>query len=525
MEAAIRRAVANVFTFGDTDVFPFPDENRLLQPNEDDVVRVCLEMHGDLETALSTYPPTFYDSFVPNGYTGFRWATQIDTYWNIYFLALVISLSDEIEKQRIPRSLNKVHSYRFKSGSDAELWDRTFGWRSFYDKNRSLSEDAKYVVTCDVSEFYRRIYHHRVENALKQLTKSDIPSRIMRILFVFSRQTSYGLPIGGPAARLLSELVLNQIDHLLNNAGYNFCRFADDYVIFCEDRTSAYDALLFISEKLQINQGLALQRSKTRILTSSEYRNSQPLILDDGEEESELVAREKQKLFNINLYYDPYSTTAATDYDNLKLDISHLDILYLLNHEIRKSRIHQPTITRIVKALSHARQDIADEAIMTIASNLESFYPCLSTVMIMFNQLFDQLSQRTRDSLVEIIGKHIEDGDYILKTESFKGYAIRLLSRSNTPAVDAMLSSAFDNDGPIVRREVICALDRRQNWMMISDLKHKFSNMSAGERRAMIVASYVLGDEGRHWRGAVSRTFDPFEKLVFKWSGGNTKPK
>ena len=57
----------------------------------------------------------------------------------------------------------------------------------------------------------------------------------------------------------LSELVLNQIDHLLLGAGYKFCRFADDYVIAADSLSSAYKAIVFLSEKLQLNQGLALQ--------------------------------------------------------------------------------------------------------------------------------------------------------------------------------------------------------------------------------------------------------------------------
>lgn len=72
----------------------------------------------------------------------------------------------------------------------------------------------------------------------------------MRLLGIFSGGASYGLPIGGPAARLLSELLLNQIDHLLLTK-YKFCRFADDYVIAVPDQRSAYAALVFLSEKLQ----------------------------------------------------------------------------------------------------------------------------------------------------------------------------------------------------------------------------------------------------------------------------------
>jgi hypothetical protein len=516
MKAAISRAIANVVNYGDTDIFPYPEDNLAIKSDSASVEKICQDLHKDLDKSLSNYPPDFYESFIPNGYTGFRWATQIDAFWNIYLLSLVIKLGDKIESARIPASSNIVHSYRFQAGASPDLWDRKYGWKSFYDKSSAISDTNKFVVVCDISEFYRRIYHHRLENALKQIDNSDIPSRIMKILGVFSRTTSYGLPVGGPSARLLSELVLNQIDHLLQSSGYEFCRFADDYVIGARDKSHAYDALLFISEKLQINQGLALQRAKTRILSGAEYRASRPFIFDE-DDESDLAIREKHKLFKINVFYDPYSPTAPDDYETLKHELSHLDIIYLLNHEIKKSRIHIPTINRIVHSLLHTRQAITDEAIMTIITNIESFYPCINTVLITINGIFDSISESAKSAVVDALGLLLRSDSYILKTEASRSYAIRIISKSIDSTIEPLLSSLFDDGGPIVRREVIYALTHRKQWMVISDLRHEFPRMSRGERRATIMASYILGDEGRHWRNNTAGLFDPFEIFIQDW--------
>ena len=43
--------------------------------------------------------------------------------------------------------------------------------------------------------------------------------------------------------------------------------------------------------------------------------------------------------------------------------------------------------------------------------------------------------------------------------------------------------------------------------------------MSPWEKRAFVVGSYCLGDEGSHWRGHVKDTFDPFTALVHEWAG------
>jgi hypothetical protein len=77
----------------------------------------------------------------------------------------------------------------------------------------------------------------------------------MEILKNFSDTKSYGLPVGGPSARILVELVLNMTDQLLKTYRVPFCRYADDYHIFVNDENEAYDKFLFLSEKLLRNDG------------------------------------------------------------------------------------------------------------------------------------------------------------------------------------------------------------------------------------------------------------------------------
>lgn len=53
--------------------------------------------------------------------------------------------------------------------------------------------------------------------------------------------------------------------------GINFIRFVDDYLIFAESRERAHSALIRLNELLLTNEGLSLQKAKTRILTSAEF--------------------------------------------------------------------------------------------------------------------------------------------------------------------------------------------------------------------------------------------------------------
>lgn len=132
------------------------------------------------------------------------------------------------------------------------------------------------VVSTDISDFYSRVYHHRLKNALEQATKNtEAVRRIMSILSGLSLGTSYGLPVGGHAGRILAELLLNRTDRLLVNNGVHFARFVDDYTLFANTREEAQ--LVFLSNVLMSNEGLTLSRSKTRFMTSAESVRSSPL--------------------------------------------------------------------------------------------------------------------------------------------------------------------------------------------------------------------------------------------------------
>jgi len=194
-----------------------------------------------------------------------------------------------------------------------------------------LARESAFVVTCDISEFYPRLNHHRLENALKQLDlKGNQSSRIMDFLKNFSGTYSVGMLVGGPAARILSELYLYQVDQLLTLDGIKFCRFADDYHIFCSTYEDAFRALVFLSEKLLRNLVLQLQKSKTRILSGQEFIATSPLGTEEenapADHESLSLKEQSQNLLRFSVRFDPYSPTAGEDCEALKEELKKFDI-------------------------------------------------------------------------------------------------------------------------------------------------------------------------------------------------------
>jgi hypothetical protein len=486
---------------------------------------LLLEIHSNLEEKLAEYPPANAGALAPISYTGFRWATQIDPIWNIYFLGLVLAAAADTEKARIPSSDEIVFSYRYSwSPETSDLFDMNYQWRSFMERSLKLADEFPYVVTADISEFYLRLNHHRLENALKQaLTNQHTAWSIMKFLGNFSNTNSYGIPVGGPASRILSELVLNQIDRLLRAEGIRFCRFADDFHLFCQTREKAYSNLLFLSDKLLHNQGLQLQKSKTRLMSSSEFKATSTFQLGGDESVSETPKPDRptraRALLRFSLRFDPYSSRAKEDYELLQREIERFDILELLKAELSKTRIHISLARKIINAIKFIEPHRRDEAVLSLLANAELLYPVFSSVMLVAKSSFDGMSDETQHSVIEKTLGLMRGQSHVLKVDLNLIYAIRLLASRQIDGAEDTLSAIYKNtNSPLVRRDIILVMARWGAWFWLSDLRNSFRTLSPLERRAFILASYRLSDEGQHWRKFIKRELTPYEMIIMEWA-------
>lgn len=542
---SLKAAIQNIATFGDTDIFPFSFEQHIFHDRPDLLQKALEKLHADFDAELAKNPPDNINTLAPVGYTGFRWAAQIDPLWNAYYLALVIEMGPAIERARIPVSEKSVFSYRFiKPEADGRIFDENVNWRAFMETSYGVAEeaakkaaerkaarkagkeeaiedanDSPYVILCDISDFYSRIYHHRVENALKWLNaKPDVVKRIVEVLQVFSGTVSYGLPVGGPASRLLAEIALNSVDKLLRGEGIRFCRFVDDYRIFCDSKEEAYQRLIFLSEKL-FNEGLSLQKTKTRILTAKEFMDESKLLMKFNQAEEENVT-EEEKLLRLAIHFDPYSDTRVDDYEKLKEQVSQVDIAGILGRELEKTRI-DPTITK--QAISALRVLEPEQRKSILSSllkpeNLHTLAPVFSRLMTVLRGLYLDLDSATQDLVDGALIELIEKGSHIIKIDLNLAYLIQVLRRRCSQQTETLFVKLFrSNTNPLVRREIILAWISWRHNHSLTDLKKHFKALSKWERRAFIVGSYILTDEGKHWRNHNDDSFDPGELVVREW--------
>jgi hypothetical protein len=79
--------------------------------------------------------------------------------------------------------------------------------------------------------------------------------------------TRVGTPQGGVVSPLLANIALNLMDWKLEEAGYRFVRYADDFVVLCKSERQAKEALELVSKILADQLSLALSPEKTHITT------------------------------------------------------------------------------------------------------------------------------------------------------------------------------------------------------------------------------------------------------------------
>jgi hypothetical protein len=221
----------------------------------------------------------------------------------------------------------------------------------------------------------------------------------------------------------------------------------------------------------------------------------------------------------LSIRFDPYSPTAAADFELLKAELRKFDILSLLKAELVKSQIHISLSKKIVSAVRFIDADQREEAIWSLVSNEDLLYPIYSNVLWVARTLWDELRPETQSKVIKHVRNLVRAKSHVMQVDINVSYAVRLLSCFAGPENEDTLNRVFKEASSIsIRRDIILAMAKWKAWYWLSDLRPNFRTLSPAERRAFVIASYVLTDEGRHWRDHIAPELSPFEKVVKAWA-------
>ncbi len=127
-----------------------------------------------------------------------------------------------------------------------------------------------HVLDADIAGFFDAIPHEVIMNGL---AAEVADGNILRIVEQFLKAgvmedgvftpTSMGTPQGGVISPLLANIALNNLDWQLDNDGYRFVRYADDFVVLCENEAKADEAHELV-QRILTPLGLTLSPEKTK---------------------------------------------------------------------------------------------------------------------------------------------------------------------------------------------------------------------------------------------------------------------
>lgn len=137
----------------------------------------------------------------------------------------------------------------------------------------------KYVASLDLSKCYENIYTHSIswallskEKAKEEYLKSDIEKseeyiisdELDKNLRKINNNETKGIPTGPITSRLISELILAEVDNLLEKEGLKHNRYVDDYRFYFKTKEEAIQRMPQI-QKILYEYKLSLNQSKTKI--------------------------------------------------------------------------------------------------------------------------------------------------------------------------------------------------------------------------------------------------------------------
>ncbi|NWN90523.1 RNA-directed DNA polymerase [Marinobacter adhaerens] len=517
------RAAHEIAAHGDNDTLPFDLDVRFIRDKSSELAQIAFGFYSELKagpanenkTRLVGMPVYSERLIAPSGPNGFRVVTKIHPFWNIYLNGLAIAIAETIEPNRNERA----HSYRFLSGGGDQLFDRDRSWRAFKEATiehaRNTGPDAVIVQT-DISSFYEHVSHHYIENFIGDLggDSNIIAPQVNALLGQFSAKRSFGLPVGGQAARILAELFLSYVDNALSTAGINWHRYVDDYVIIAEDTADAYRALDVVAQSL-MNYGLSLNKSKTVFLSSKHYQDYVAAQLGHGDDEA-------TKLRSIDLKFDPYSDNPEVDYESLRETVESLEVRQLLNRELEKALPDNFLVAQIGRTLRLHSPNVALQIATTLlgAANIHAFRASFSTVMrgiahLRSQEEFAGIHERI-DALLDAVPEH---SGHLLAVGTNRLHYLRCLRFSPNLHRKRYLQGLYDQTRSNALQRA--CIDCWRNWhdrVAFNSLRNQWNQMPSDCQRAFWLATFSFGDEGRSAR----RQLTP--ALPHAWALG-TEPK
>lgn len=162
---------------------------------------------------------------------------------------------------------------------DPDFTESNFGFRwgksqhqAIRQLQRLVKEGREWAIALDLKAFFDEIPHGLILQLIRRkVVDEQFVTMISRLLKagvmvngVFEKTTK-GCPQGSPLSPMLSNIVLNELDHKLEERNLGYCRWADDFVIVVRSERAAQRVMKGTITYLEEELGLIVNQEKSRV--------------------------------------------------------------------------------------------------------------------------------------------------------------------------------------------------------------------------------------------------------------------
>ncbi|MFQ5872209.1 MAG: RNA-directed DNA polymerase [Dehalococcoidia bacterium] len=249
------------------EAFPNRLDSLLIRHLGDQIKSRVEELLRDETLDWANGSASFFD--MPRGDKLVRPICYLDVDVRLAYQALVDAVAKVVEPYIEAEFGDWVLSHRMRSEASELMFRDSPDAHSRFIEIQHQHADARtfsHCVKLDVSNYYERIYHHKLSQLLQRLgVPGSVSPALMTLLRKFSDGVSYGIPQGLWPSDYLGNIYLLYLDEFLKNRGIYAIRYVDDYRIFCSSVREGRSILKACSGVLR-TLGLNPQPLKTSIV-------------------------------------------------------------------------------------------------------------------------------------------------------------------------------------------------------------------------------------------------------------------
>ncbi|MEP2235191.1 MAG: RNA-directed DNA polymerase [Alteripontixanthobacter sp.] len=510
-KTALKRAILHLVSLGDTDIFPTPFEFSFYAKCQDEIIDCLNKLQANAHN-----PTSAFECLSPKGNLSFRIAHQLYPVDTLLYTAATIQIAPLLESLKLPSDTGPF-AYRFVDEEDnPRLFTRS---SNFHDwllhlkgifQDSEAFEDAKYVLETDISDFYARIYFHRLEHVLDDC---ECPNPVRKIIEKIIKDTrarqSYGLPVGSSASRILAEALLVDTDQMLENRSHYYSRYVDDFRIVVDHQSDVHSVLCNLAEHLMLTEGLSLNANKTRTYTNHQGVKNIESKLSDVFTDDEM---EKLNIYIAAVYDDEDISVEDVE------DVEPENLIAKLKEALALQKVDYTAIKVILKVLRAVE-------IQTPIDFVDKFIELLYHTPRDFCLLVGGLAQRNVDTSDAIATRLVT----AIQAAPFRDMALsriwvgHLFVTQALPITEARRSILDTKHTEIEQRQDLLLRGLLKDRVFFRAQKTKFDAANEWSKPALILGAACLStSEYKTWLETIKDHYsDPTSDIYRRWLKNN----